>query len=145
MFEQSTGVLKAAVAGLTAERCHVHSALVPPYDNSALSRSAKASSSASAPHTPSMNLLVDLFLMSLKLEIVEKGAPTQVTHEGLGHPMDEHVGLKLILDKALAADLALVGSLPAMDAHVALQILLKSEAGSTDLTDDASTTVHRLM
>lgn len=59
--------------------------------------------------------------------------------------MNEHVGLKFVLDKALAADLALVGSLPTMDAHVTLQILLKGEAGSTDLTNDAPTTVHRLM
>lgn len=141
VFEQSAGVLKAAVTGLTAEGRHIQSALVHPHDHSALYRSVQTS--ACAPRT--RRLLMDLFLVSLELAVVEEGASTQVTHEGLGGSVDQHVGLELVLDKGLATDLALVGSLPTVDAHVAFQILLKGEAGSTDLADDASAVVHRLV
>lgn len=91
VFEQSIGVLKAAMTGLTAEGSHVHSAPVPPHDHSALACSAVCSSPA--PHAFCIDLLMNLFLVSLQLEVVEESPPTKVTHERLGCSVDEHVGL----------------------------------------------------
>lgn len=59
--------------------------------------------------------------------------------------MNEHVSFELVLNKTLPTDLTFEGPFSCVNSMVPLQILLKSEVGSTDLTGEYLATVNRLV
>lgn len=75
---QGAGRVQALAAGLAAEGRHVHRGSVPSVDHSAV-----PFLSSAPPDDLPVPFIVSGFLVFLQLAVVQKGLPTEVTHEGL--------------------------------------------------------------
>lgn len=133
--------VKALATSLAAERCHIHGGSVPFVDDSAIS----SLSSLSCDDLP-VSLIVSYFLVFLQLAVVKKRFSTQVTHEGLGRPVEQHVDFKLVvLNEALPTDFTFERFFTGVDTDVSLQVVLQSESRSTRLTCEDFPSVDRLV
>lgn len=78
-----------------------------------------------------------ILLMNLQSAVEEKGLPTQITHEGFGGAVDEHMGFELVVVReALSALLTAKGCLTCVDADVPLQVVVQAEACTTNVTGE---------
>lgn len=138
---QGARAVEALVAGFTAEGRHVHRGPVQPVDDPAV----PPLSSPPLPDAP-VPFSVTRSLVLLQVAVVEKCFPTQVTHERLGGPVEEHVRLQLVvLDEALATNLTGVRLFPRVNAKVPFQVLLEGETRPAGLAREGFASVDRLV
>lgn len=102
---QGAGAGEALAAGLAAERRQVHGGAVPPVDHPA-GRGLRWSLAPVAGRVSGTPVAVVRLLVLLQVAVVQEGFPAQVTHEGLGGPVDQHVDFEFVLNEALSAHLA---------------------------------------
>lgn len=138
---QRAGTVEALVAGSAAERRHVHRRPVQPIDNSAV-----PSCSAPSFQGPRVSLGVTQPLVFLQMAVVEEGFPTEVTHEGLGGAVKEHVSFQVVvLGETFPTDLTGERSFTRVNADVAFEVLLEGETRPAGLTREGFSSVDRLV
>lgn len=80
------------------------------------------------------------------MAVVEKGFPTEVTHEGFGGAVTQHVSFQLVvLNEALAADLTGERFFTCVNTNVPFQVLPEGETGPAGLAGEGFPPVNRLV